>query len=111
MAGVKSDIEEEMMLVEEATATLDNLNGLMDEQSDSLGGICEDAIEVIGKYQKLSRDAVRMLVLLRVELNYALETFEDNCKCGDCGPCERQKKFKSVLKREKKMWGRLHEAF
>lgn len=104
MASVK-------MLVEQATDAIDNLGSLADGESDSMADICVAGKDVIHEYQELARDARSVLSAVRNELNYALEVFYENCQCGKCSPCERQKKMKSVLKREKKMWNRLKEAF
>ncbi len=104
--------EPESMLVNEAQSAIDNLNGLADgdDSTDPLGYICTGAVDVIEKYQQLSKDAVSILRMLRVELQYALEAFQDQCQCKNCGPCKRQSAFETALRAEKKIWSKLTEA-
>lgn len=41
----------------------------------------------------------KLLRTLATELENALTTFEGACECGICGPCKRQPRMRSLIKR------------
>lgn len=94
-------------MLNEAKSAVDDLKYLADGQRDDLGDVCNNAVDIIEKYQQLSMDAVSVLHMLRVELQYALQAFQDQCQCNHCGSCNRQRAFESALSAEKKIWNKL----
>ena len=49
----------------------------------------------------MSASERRLLLLLKAELQYAVEVFDETCDCGRCGPCKRKPRMRAIVTQAK----------